>query len=227
MTKQFTTGENFFYVGQHGYGVDDSEIKEEEAFIVDRRDTQGLEVVICSKVTQHDYYTKNNRGIFSKKDSFVKGKIIFSTNSSLTGVPLLVFPKKEDGIEKLAKEANSRRQYPFRGDSHEEAYIEGYKANPAKYPQEEYEQDMKAAFSVFQYKGFPHNEPTFEDWFKNYTKSKHQVVSFEVEVYDSYCPRWQTECDGNCSNCSGHLSIEYNKPKLNSSGQIEAFKCKI
>lgn len=202
----FKLNDNLFFIDGYYYAVDkDAEIEHKDCVF---------------NIETNDWFRRNIRASLEHDNKYFK--IIFSTNPSLE-LPLLVFPDKKNEIEKLAEEHTNHIMFQ-EPDLRMQAYnsfIDGYKANPAKFT----EQDM-IEFAEW-YKEYFHTEQmndrvivkTIKELLNLYLQSKEKIIeSFEVEMEEIF--------DNSSAYMEvGHADFKY-KPKLNSLGQIEAINIK-
>lgn len=199
MTKTFKLNENLFFIDGHYYGVDkDAEVKDGDYYwdkISDR----------WSKLTP------------STIIAFERiWKIIFSNNPSLE-LLLIIFPDKEDEIEKLANKCKAQRQLV--GEDKRltvNGFIEGYKANPAKFTEQDIRDAIKEGIEI--QKRWTTDESFREQQITIYLQSKEKLIeSFKVEMIN---------INQHNSLPDGIGVVHSWRPKLNSLGQVEALNIK-
>lgn len=212
-TQQFKLDENLFSIDGHYYAVNkDANIEDKDWYLT---------------VNKNIYKSKGKMKDLVKDLSTVRQelsigyfqKIIFSTDQSLEELPLLVFSDKEDEtktimnkwVGALSKSGFTPEQIDKITEDNSFYYIEGYKANPAKFTEE----DMEQIYDMGRYSIIDKDiDNTFDSSIERIKQSKtKQIKEFEIEMEEE--DQYLSENE----HCKW-------QPKLNSLGQIKAINVK-
>lgn len=191
MTKSVTyaNGKEFFVVDGEVYVIDKELTKKIGDYVFNKTTNTPDRIVATSEVLKYPLQEENICGL--EGAIHYNHPVIFATTNPTLNLPLLVFPDRDEEIEKMADIAVKDKValYPNDYINRKEEWINGFKANPAKWTDEDLKKAYEAGYTRaynLAYCEFSNSDcltpfPTKESYLQSLRPA---IESFEIEFYE-------------------------------------------